>query len=76
MLLESEMEVFCLSEEEKFKAQGLNDFLVSGTQAIGALSAGLLLNFFGWQIINLLCIPLLILVILVIFRADYHLKYN
>ena len=62
--------------EEKFKAQGLNDFLVTGTQAIGALSAGLLLNLFGWQFINLLCIPLLIFVVLVVFRADYHLKYN
>ena len=62
--------------EEKFKAQGLNDFLVTGTQAIGALSAGLLLNLFGWQFINLLCIPLLIFVVLVVFRADSHLKYN
>ena len=62
--------------EEKFRAQGLNDFLVSGTQAIGALSAGLLLNFLGWQIINLLCIPLLILVVFVVFRADYYFKNN
>ena len=62
--------------EEKFKAQGLNDFLVSGTQAVGALSAGLLLNLFGWQFINLLCIPLLILIVLVVLRADYYLKYN
>ena len=62
--------------EEKFIAQGLNDFLVSGTQAIGALSAGVLLSFFGWQIINLLCIPLLIFVVFVVFRADYNFKYN
>ena len=35
--------------EEKFKAQGLNDFLVISTQASGALTAGYLLYLTNWQ---------------------------
>jgi len=60
--------------EEKFKAQGFNDFFVFSTQAIGALSAGFLLNIFGWQFINILCIPLLIIVILTVYIADLKQK--
>lgn len=56
--------------EEKFRAQGMNDFIVFSTQALGALTAGLLLSFFGWKLINILCIPLLIIIILTIFISD------
>jgi len=56
--------------EEKFKAQGLNDFLVFSTQATGALAAGYLLYLTNWQFINLLCLPLLIIVLLATFYAD------
>ena len=55
---------------EKFKSQGLNDFIVFTTQATGALSAGFLLNLYNWQTINIICIPLLILVFFVIYRSD------
>ena len=55
---------------EKFKSQGLNDFIVFSTQATGALSAGFLLNLYNWKVINLLCIPLLIMVFLVIYRSN------
>jgi MFS family permease len=34
---------------EKFKVQGLNEFLVFGCQAIAALSAGLILNLIDWR---------------------------
>lgn len=34
---------------EKFKVQGLNEFLVFGCQAIAALSAGLILNVVDWR---------------------------
>ncbi|MFT4941605.1 MAG: MFS family permease [Paraglaciecola sp.] len=34
---------------EKFKVQGLNEFLVFGCQATAALSAGMMLNLVGWQ---------------------------
>ena len=60
--------------EEKFRAQGLNDFIVFGTQAIGALSAGILLNIFGWKLINIFCISLLIIIVLTILFSDYKEK--
>ena len=56
--------------EEKFKAQGLNDFLVFSTQASGALAAGYLLYLTNWQFINILCFPLLIIVLLTTLYAD------
>jgi len=56
--------------EEKFKAQGLNDFLVISTQATGALSAGYLLYLTNWQFINILCLPLLIIILLATLYAD------
>ena len=59
-------------QEEKFRAQGLNDFVVFSTQAIGALSAGILLNLFGWKLINLMCIPLLIIIIITIIISEYR----
>jgi len=59
---------------EKFKAQGLNDFFVFSTQATGALSAGFLLNICGWQFINILCAPLLLIVILTVYIADIKKK--
>ena len=58
------------NSEEKFRAQGLNDFVVFSTQAIGALSAGYLLNIFGWKFINLMCIPLLIIIVLTIMISE------
>tara|TARA_B110000438_G_C15814338_1_gene651243 strand:- start:956 stop:2137 length:1182 start_codon:yes stop_codon:yes gene_type:complete len=56
--------------EEKFKAQGLNDFIIYTTQAIGALSAGILLSIFGWKLINVICLPLLFVIIFTIAYAD------
>ena len=46
--------------EERFKVQGLNDFLVFSTQAIGALAAGYMLYITNWELINILCLPLLL----------------
>ena len=60
--------------EEKFKAQGFNDFFVFSTQATGAISAGFLLNIFGWQFINILCVPLLGIVILTVYIAEIKTK--
>ena len=57
-------------EEEKFKAQGLNDFIVFSVHAIGSLSAGILIVLTSWKMMNLICIPLMILIILTTLRAD------
>lgn len=39
----------CYLPAEKFRVQGLNEFMVFGAQAITALSAGLALSYIGWQ---------------------------
>jgi uncharacterized membrane protein len=38
--------------------------------ALASLSAGILLNSIGWKMMNLICIPFLVLIILVSFMAD------
>ena len=58
-------------EEEKFKAQGLNDFIVYSVHAIGSLSAGILIVLTNWKMMNIICIPLMIIIVLTTFRADY-----
>ena len=66
----SSLLVISYQEKDKFTAQGLNDFIVFSTQGIGALSAGFLLYYSNWKILNILCIPLLIIVAFVSFRAS------
>ena len=62
--------VLTYKEEEKFKAQGLNDFIVYSVHATGSLSAGVLIMLTNWKMMNLLCIPFLIIIILTTLRAD------
>ncbi len=57
-------------EEEKFRAQGMNDLIVYSTMALASLSAGILLSFTGWKMMNLFCLPPLILTVYITFRAD------
>ena len=57
-------------EEEKFRAQGMNDLVVYSAMALASLSAGILLSFAGWKMMNLFCVPLLILTTYITFRAD------
>ena len=57
-------------EEEKFKAQGFNDFIVFSIHAIASLVAGILLSTIGWKSINLVCIPFLILILISTYRAE------
>ena len=62
--------VISYKENEKYKAQGLNDVLVFSTQALASLSAGFLLNLTSWETLNLICIPFLILIVLITYWAD------
>jgi len=62
--------VLTYNEEEKFRAQGMNDLIVYSTMALASLSAGILLSFTGWKIMNLFCLPLLIFTVYITFRAD------
>ena len=62
--------VLTYKEEEKYKAQGFNDFVVYSVHALGSLSAGILIVLTNWKIMNLICIPLIIVIILITLRAD------
>jgi predicted MFS family arabinose efflux permease len=57
-------------EAEKFRAQGFNELMVFGIQAIASLSAGWLLSMSGWKSINLMGIPFLVLLLLVIWWSN------
>ena len=56
--------------EEKYKAQGFNDLVVFSLTAISSLSAGLLISITSWKIVNLLCIPFLIIIIFSIINSQ------
>ena len=62
--------VLTYKEEEKFKAQGINDLIVFTTMALASLSAGIVLSLTSWTTMNLVFIPFLVLIIYSIFRAD------
>lgn len=53
------------SHTERFKAQGLNDFIVVICQMIASLFAGVILFTDGWVNLNLLTIPLIVIVFLI-----------
>jgi len=55
--------VISYDEDNKFLSQGLNDFVVFSSQAIGSLSAGFLLYLTSWKSLNLICIPLILLLL-------------
>ena len=68
--------VLTYKEEEKFKAQGLNDFVVYSIHAVGSLSAGIFIALTNWKTMNLICIPFMILIVLATIRADIVEKKN
>jgi MFS family permease len=51
------------SDSERFRAQGFNDFMVFGSQALASLSAGVAIETLGWETLNLVALPLLIVVL-------------
>jgi len=55
------------TENEKFKTQALNDFLVFSVVALASLSAGVLHHNLGWQFINYMAIPSLGIILLSLF---------
>ena len=66
--------VLSYEENEKFKAQGFNDFIVYSIQAIASLSAGVFLTLTSWKIMNLICIIFLAIIVLSTLRADFKEK--
>ena len=49
--------------EERFRAQGFNDFAVFGCQAVASLLAGTAIETLGLEVLNLTTLPLLLLVL-------------
>ncbi len=54
---------------ERFKVQAVNDFMVFGLQAIGSLSAGVLLATIGWNGVMIFVLPSLLLLLPAIWFA-------
>jgi MFS family permease len=52
--------------EERFRAQGFNDFLTFGCQATVSLLAGVAVAAVGWRSLNLIALPLLAVMLLLI----------
>ncbi|MEO1247179.1 MAG: MFS transporter [Pseudomonadota bacterium] len=56
------MLTYTYSPEERFRAQGLNEFLVFGSSAATSLLAGTIMHHFGWMQLMLIPIPILMLI--------------
>ncbi len=56
----------CYRPEERAKIQATNDFLVFGLVSIASFSSGSILNAFGWERLNLLMFPPVLLCIILI----------
>ena len=63
--------VLSYREEEKFKAQGFNDFIVYTVQAIASLSAGIFISLTSWKTMNSVCIIFLVIIVISTLRADF-----
>ena len=46
----------------KVRAQGLNSLFVYSANLLASFSAGALMAFFGWEVVNIACLPLLAVV--------------
>ena len=62
--------VISYNKEDRFLVQGVNDFVVFSTQAIGSLSAGFLLYLTNWKTLNLICLPLLLILMIFALRTN------
>ncbi|MFT5489315.1 MAG: MFS family permease [Paracoccaceae bacterium] len=58
--------------EEKAKVQGLNDFFIWGTISIGAVTSGAVQHSVGWDAVNLVMAPLVVIV----FATTLWLRYS
>ena len=56
--------------QEKNKVQAFNDFPVFGTMAIGSFSSGQLLANYGWNAVNLVVFPPVVLGLIVLAFAS------
>ncbi len=66
----SSLLVVSYEKKDKFVAQGTADFIVFATQATGSLTAGILLYTTSWEFLNLMCIPLLLIVLTTVYFTN------
>lgn len=59
---------------ERFKVQALNEFVVFGSQATAALTAGWFIFAFGWETLLMFVIPIVILELIVILKIGNSAK--
>lgn len=55
-------------DNERFKVQALNEFMIFGTQALAALSAGFVVHALGWENMLLVTVPLLLIPLVAILK--------
>lgn len=72
------MLTYTYSMSERFRAQGISEFLVFGTSATASLLAGTVMFYFGWDRLMLIPLPVLALVCVALIwvRKDRLLKHN
>jgi MFS family permease len=70
------MLTYTYSMAERFRAQGVNEFLVFGTSATASLLAGTVMHFFGWERLMLIPLPFLFILCLalIVVRKNALLK--
>jgi MFS family permease len=54
---------------EKAKVQGINDFLIFSFAALASLFSGYWQNLLGWQTLNLIMMPCVVLAVVLIYRG-------
>ncbi len=57
------------NEAEKLKVQSANDFLIFSLQALASLSAGWLVFDFGWEVVLLSTVPLLVIQLIILWHS-------
>ena len=58
---------------ERFKAHAFNDFTVYSFQATASLSAGAIIFSAGWEVVNLITLPWLLISLVIILKMGRHL---
>ena len=56
------MVTLCHRPEERNKVQAFNDFLIFGSMAVSSFSSGQMLEYLGWQAINAIVFPTILVV--------------
>jgi MFS family permease len=56
----------CYNEAEKAKTQAINDFIVFTSMALASLSAGALQHQLGWQNVNVMVLPVMLVTLVVV----------